>query len=186
MTTQNSEVLDLAVDAVVAYFASSYLDAASAALQRTKDRRDTEALHDFRVAVRRLRCALRAYRPWLGSAAGRRVRRVLKELGDKTNAGRDAEVQVEWLEARRESLTRGQRTGLNWFLARRRAVKRKAYEAARRAGREDFDRIATRISKRLPSKRDENAGAARDSSGPTSRPCHRARSPSRRHRERRG
>ena len=33
---------------------------------------DTEALHDFRVALRRLRSTLRTYRPWLGDGARRK------------------------------------------------------------------------------------------------------------------
>ncbi len=62
------------------------------------------ALHDFRVALRRLRSTLRAYRPWLGRAAGRKLRRRLAVLSDKTNRGRDAEVQTAWILASLESL----------------------------------------------------------------------------------
>jgi CHAD domain-containing protein len=62
------------------------------------------ALHDFRVALRRLRSTLRAYRPWLGRAAGRKLRRRLAVLSDKTNRGRDAEVQTAWIRASLESL----------------------------------------------------------------------------------
>ena len=57
----------------------------------TKDR---EALHDFRVAVRRLRSVLRAYRRWLGRAAARKARRRFRSLAATTNDGRDAEVQL--------------------------------------------------------------------------------------------
>ena len=45
--------------------AVNLLDAASAARERLTDADDAEALHDFRVAMRRLRSTLRAYQPQL-------------------------------------------------------------------------------------------------------------------------
>lgn len=62
------------------------------------------ALHDFRVALRRLRSTLRAYAPWLGCAADKKLRRRLAVLSDKTNRGRDAEVQTAWIRASMASL----------------------------------------------------------------------------------
>jgi CHAD domain-containing protein len=53
---------------------------------------DREALHDLRVALRRLRSATRAYRVELRSAIGKGPRRRLRRLARATNAGRDAEV----------------------------------------------------------------------------------------------
>ena len=44
------------------------LSAARAAERRLDDRSDPEALHDFRVAIRRLRSLLRAYKPQLESS----------------------------------------------------------------------------------------------------------------------
>jgi CHAD domain-containing protein/CYTH domain-containing protein len=122
---------------------------ASAALDRLKDRRDTEALHDFRVAVRRLRSVLRAYRRWVGRAGTTKVRRRLQDLGGATNAGRDAEVQIAWLEVQRSALARGERTGLNWLLRGLRATRRESYAAARRHVRADFERTAELLEKRL-------------------------------------
>jgi len=63
--------------------------AARAALARGGD---PEALHDFRVALRRLRSHLRAYETDLDGAVGRGVRRRLRKLAAATNPGRDAEV----------------------------------------------------------------------------------------------
>jgi CHAD domain-containing protein len=62
------------------------------------------ALHDFRVALRRLRSTLRAYAPWLGRAGDKKLRRRLAILSDKTNRGRDAEVQTAWIRASMASL----------------------------------------------------------------------------------
>lgn len=64
-----------------------------------------EPLHDFRVAVRRLRSALRTYRPWLAGAVRPRHERRLGRLARSTSPARDAEVQLAWLAALREALS---------------------------------------------------------------------------------
>jgi CHAD domain-containing protein len=60
---------------------------------------DPQALHDLRVAVRRLRTCLRAYRPVLDDTVTRRSRRALAKLARATNNARDAEVALAWLRA---------------------------------------------------------------------------------------
>jgi len=148
MTTK-PPLLDLPVFEAVSLLIREQQAAAAVTLERMKDRRDVEALHDFRVAVRRMRSVLRAYRRWLGAAAGRKLRRRLGDLAAATNAGRDAEVQLAWLEGQRSTLLRGERSGLNWLVRRRNAARRDGYESARRHGREDFDELTARISERL-------------------------------------
>jgi CHAD domain-containing protein len=64
-----------------------------------------EPLHDFRVAVRRLRGALRAFRPWLRPALRREHERRLKRIARSTGGARDAEVQLAWLAARRAEVS---------------------------------------------------------------------------------
>ena len=54
-------------------------------------RDDAEALHDVRVAARRLRTLIRAHRPPVGG----KVRRRLRELARATSAARDAEALIE-------------------------------------------------------------------------------------------
>lgn len=54
------------------------------------------ALHDFRVALRRLRSSYRAHGPFLPEAKSRR--RALTELQRKTGDARDTEVMLQWLE----------------------------------------------------------------------------------------
>src|SRR5215831_11348972 len=56
-----------------------------------------DALHDLRVALRRVRSWLRAFRPDLEDSVSRKDRHRLRDLVDATNRGRDADVQVEWL-----------------------------------------------------------------------------------------
>jgi CHAD domain-containing protein/CYTH domain-containing protein len=142
-------LLDLPVSQGVGRIAQGYLDDAVAALQRLRNARDVEALHDFRVAVRRLRSLLRAYGQWMGRAGGKKVGRRFRDLGQATNAGRDAEVQLVWLEAQRAALTRRERSGLNWLLRRLRAVKRDSYRAARKHVRAGFHRSEQLLRHRL-------------------------------------
>jgi CHAD domain-containing protein/CYTH domain-containing protein len=146
---RRTPLLDRSTPDAVARIANGYLGDAGKALARLADRKDTEALHDFRVAIRRLRSLLRAYGRWLGRAGAKKVRRRLRDLGKATNAGRDAEVQLEWLEAQREALARGERTGLNWLMKRLRATKRESYTAARRQVRAEFQHAADLLAKRL-------------------------------------
>lgn len=56
-----------------------------------------DALHDFRVALRRVRSWLRAFRPDLEESVAPKDRHRLRDLVDATNRGRDADVQIEWL-----------------------------------------------------------------------------------------
>lgn len=58
---------------------------------------DEEAVHDYRVGLRRLRSALRALRGLWGKAALRPLEQALKELADATGDVRDEEVLEETL-----------------------------------------------------------------------------------------
>lgn len=85
------------VDRGAAGIALSLLDDGAHAFQRLFDDSDPESLHDLRVAVRRLRVHLRAYRAWLAPAVSRGLRRRLKHLAKATNPARDTQVQLNWL-----------------------------------------------------------------------------------------
>jgi CHAD domain-containing protein len=69
------------------------LQKAAQCADRLTDSADSEALHDFRVALRRLNANQRAYRASLGVKLGKGVRR----LARATNVARDREVQLDWL-----------------------------------------------------------------------------------------
>ena len=77
--------------------ATRHLDAAARALARLAGGADVEALHDFRVALRRLRSALRAYRVHLDPEVTPRALEQAGALASRTGSARDAEVQIEWL-----------------------------------------------------------------------------------------
>jgi CHAD domain-containing protein len=56
-----------------------------------------DALHDFRVALRRLRTWLRAFGRELDDTLGRGTLRRLRRLSRRTGRARDLEVQLSWL-----------------------------------------------------------------------------------------
>lgn len=149
MIPVDAMLLDLPAPMVAAHLVRARLDDARAALERLQDSRDADALHDFRVAVRRVRSLLRAHRSSLGKAASSKMRHRLRDLATSTNECRDAEVQVEWLQAQRGLLTRGERSGLNWLLRRLRATKKTALGSAVRQARADFAAVAEELRPRL-------------------------------------
>jgi CHAD domain-containing protein len=107
--------------------ALSFLDQAAAARLRLADPADSEALHDFRVGLRRLRSCLRAYRAYLKDGVPKKLARKLRRLARSTGPGRDAEVQVEWLRGRRPHLAAHHRAALAWLLVRLEERMREAY-----------------------------------------------------------
>ncbi len=107
--------------------ALSFLDQAAAARPRLADPEDTEALHDFRVGLRRLRSCLRAYRDSLEGSVPKKLARKLRRLARSTGPGRDAEVQIEWLRGRRSHLSSYHRAGLAWLIDQLEGRMRDAY-----------------------------------------------------------
>ena len=123
---------------------------AAAQGERLAQRDDPDALHDFRVAVRRLRSWLRAQQGVLGRSAPPRAQRWLARLAQATNESRDAEVMLAWLDGEKSTLTARQRVGATWLLQRlekeREAAKKKvAGEVVR-----DFERARELLEERLP------------------------------------
>ena len=124
-------LLDLPAEQALRRLVRRHVAAAARALQRVRDPDDHKGLHAFRVAIRRLRSLLRAYRPWLGRTAGRKPRRRLRELARATNAARDAHVQLTWLAAEEASLEREDRPGFEWM---KRRLRRRQRGARRQTG----------------------------------------------------
>ena len=99
-----AELLDGPADEGIRRVAIALLDAAIAASVRLEDPNDRESLHDFRVALRRLRSWLRAFRADLRGTVRRKHRRRLRAVSRAAGAARDAEVHVAWLRDAEESL----------------------------------------------------------------------------------
>ena len=79
---------------------------------------DPEALHDFRVVLRRLRGTLRAFRPEFAADISRRTRRRLRRLARASGLSRDLEVQRAWVRAEQDALPAEARHGAEWLLDR--------------------------------------------------------------------
>lgn len=131
------------------------LAAARAAERRLDDRFDREALHDFRVSVRRLRSLLRAYRPQLETAVRAKDRKRLRAIQNATGAGREAEVALEWLTKQHGSLAPEHLAGLNWLSGLLLDRRRKCAEDLDAKLRQQFRRTAEKLEERLAVMRSE-------------------------------
>jgi CHAD domain-containing protein len=129
--------------------ALSFLDQAAEARPRLADPSDTEALHDFRVGLRRLRSCLRAYAAQLKDSIPRKLAKRLKRLAGSTGPGRDTEVQIEWLRARSPHLSSHHRAGLVWLLARLEDRKREAYGEMEDEVADEFAKVEKDLRDRL-------------------------------------
>lgn len=148
-TTLPADLLERSASEGARLVALAYLDQATDALARLDQPDDQEALHDFRVSVRRLRSTLRAYRPLIAESVTKRQRRRLRDLGDRTNAGRDAEVQLAWLREQEAHLAPRERHGWQWLVERLEVRRASEYEETLGEVRADFPAIARRLRRRL-------------------------------------
>ncbi len=129
--------------------ALEFLDQAAAARERLHDPSDAEALHDFRVGLRRLRSALCSYGPYLEESLSRKLMRRIRDLARSTGPGRDTEVQIEWLRERSRHLSGHHRAGLAWIVGRLEERMREAYAEMIERLPEEFPRIEKDLRKRL-------------------------------------
>lgn len=126
------------------------LERVRAARVRLADPADTSALHDFRVAVRRLRSWLTVQGPLLGRAASPKVHRWLRRLAKATNPSRDDEVFAEWLTAERAMLAPRQRGAADWLTQRIARHRQRAERALSAEIDRDLDRAVALLAERLP------------------------------------
>jgi CHAD domain-containing protein/adenylate cyclase class IV len=91
---------------------------------------DIEALHDMRVASRRLRSALDIFEPGFSKKAIKPLQKGLKATGQALGAVRDLDVFIEGVQRYQQSLPKEQQAGLQPLLA--------AWQAKREAAREEM------------------------------------------------
>lgn len=84
--------------------ALALVDDADAAVQRLVANADSEALHDFRVALRRLRSLLRAHERLVADTVPVKLVKRIRDIARATGAGRDREVHLALLDRLVESL----------------------------------------------------------------------------------
>jgi CHAD domain-containing protein len=123
--------------------------AAEEAARRAGNGADPEALHDFRVAVRRLRSALRAFGPLLGEVIGEGDRRRLRRITRATGPARDAEVLLDWMRGIAGALPERYRPSLEWLASRVEGAKREGYAALEAEVVPRFTRMAPALAQRL-------------------------------------
>jgi CHAD domain-containing protein len=70
----------------------------AAQVKQTAESADADAVHDLRVAVRRLSRALRSFAQFFPGKSWKRIRKRLSGLMDITSAVRDSDVALELLE----------------------------------------------------------------------------------------
>jgi CHAD domain-containing protein/CYTH domain-containing protein len=144
-----AKLLDAAPEAAARIVALGALDQACAAAGRLRDETDDEALHDFRVALRRFRSFLRGYRHLLEDSVAKKHRRALRDLAAETNVARDTEVQLAWLSGQTGQVRSAHRPALDWLVERLEQRHREAYAGVRGETLRRFDEIEPRLRERL-------------------------------------
>lgn len=144
-----SSILEVSTDEGARLVALEHLEDASAAAARLADPSDREALHDFRVALRRLRSWLRAYDAQLGPSVGPRIQRRLRKLARLTGPARDAEVQLAWLERLSADAAPAHEAGLRWLAAELERRRDEAYSRVRADVARRFAKLEPKLRDRL-------------------------------------
>jgi CHAD domain-containing protein len=129
--------------------ALAYLGEIDSAVRRLADPLDGDALHDFRVGLRRLRSSTRAYRPQLKGSVSKKMRRRLRDLTMATNPGRDIEVQLAWLHRQAERLGTGEMEGLAWLIGRLEGRRSEMLDRVTTEVAGDFSKAAPKLRRRL-------------------------------------
>jgi CHAD domain-containing protein len=117
-----------------------------------------EEVHDFRVAIRRLRSWMRAAGDLLNDDLPRRERATLRRLARRAGAARDAQVEWQWLTTPSEPFSAPAARAAQWLAGQRLAV----YAVER-------ERLQQRVGDRWPALAAALAGAlasVRDAGGP--------------------
>lgn len=142
-------LLELPAREAASRIALEYLRQATDASQRMANAAADEALHDFRVSLRRLRTCLRAYDDIVDEGLPRKARKRLKAITTATSRARDVEVQLAWLHSEIGNINPGRRPALLPLQARLEAHQKLAYETIRGEVLPDFQRLERRLRKAL-------------------------------------
>ncbi|MGQ0659150.1 MAG: CHAD domain-containing protein [Chromatiales bacterium] len=164
-----SEAGEIGGMASLARVLGHYWAAMAAAEAGVFEDNDPEALHDFRVALRRTRSLLKTLGHVVQPVAFKRFRRDFSWLAKATGPNRDLDVSLSQFDAQRRSLKLDSQTlvVLRRVLARRRALARSRLLRVLRSNRYDnlkfewpqFLEAAREETTRPPSARDASGGA---------------------------
>jgi CHAD domain-containing protein/CYTH domain-containing protein len=157
MIELEASLLERSPEETARHLCLGLLREAEEALVRLERREDEEALHDFRVALRRLRSVSRAYRPHLKGSVKKKIRARLSDLADSTNAARDIEVQLAWLAKPSPSLEPEAREGASRLSERLRSLRdetptpaalRRAFDPIHASLRKSLSRLTLRLEQK--------------------------------------
>lgn len=143
-----AKLLDRPSPEAARWFALVRLHDLFVARDRLADADDRDSLHTFRVALRRLRSLLRAYRDVLADSVPGKVRRRLAELATASGPSRDSEVRLQWL-SQRGRTGPDDDPGPEWVERLLERERRKGDRQFRRALDRDFAAAAGRLRQRL-------------------------------------
>ncbi|MGE0787800.1 MAG: CHAD domain-containing protein [Sandaracinaceae bacterium] len=129
--------------------ALDYLAEARAAAEHLVDPQHDEALHDFRVALRRLRATLRAYRSLVEDSVSKKLRKRIAKVASATNGGRDAEVQLAWVERVASDVPSGHAPGTEWLIQRLTRERDEGYARVQEGLLSKFRELDERLEPRL-------------------------------------
>jgi len=109
---------------------------------------DDDALHKFRVAVRRLRSWLQLWKTEMSESVSGRRRRHIRDIARDTGPARDLEVHIDWLRKERRRLRGSDRDAIDTLIAHFEARAEKALDLAADAAAE-LDEVHDALSTRL-------------------------------------
>jgi CHAD domain-containing protein len=140
---------DLGIRLVALSLVTAAEDAAKAFHASTESFREGSAagddsLHDFRVALRRLRSWLRAFDPSFRGSIRRKDKRRLRSIVRTTNAARDASVQSTWLGTHETEIEASRRAGYEVMRSRLNKQREKGVDQVLGAV-DKFDRLAPKL-----------------------------------------
>jgi CHAD domain-containing protein/CYTH domain-containing protein len=149
MESSASFLLDRPAAEAARLLALRMLDTAAAARLRMSNPADPEALHDFRVAIRRLRSCLRAWHSVLGDGVTPRILQRLRRLARTTSESRDLEVHLAWVAAQAPDLREYQKPGVRWLEERLRRRQERASRRLARALERHYLPVDAKLRRRL-------------------------------------
>src|ERR1035437_4139718 len=144
-----ADLLDRPAPEGARWFALARLRGLILERKRLDDPDDTEALHDFRVALRRLRSVVRAYGSLLDDSVSPKIRRRLSRMADAAGVSRDAEVRLQWIKERRDRIEGADRRSIAWVEQHRRRERRAGDRDLRRELKRHCAGVTGQLQRRL-------------------------------------
>lgn len=137
--------------------AIAYVDEAREAAARLRVGVDPEALHDLRVALRRLRSVMRFFERELHSSVKKKTKRRIQKIARATGEGRDAEVQLTWIEAQLARTDWTERAGARWWANALQQAKERAYEKLQGSLVPELEELLPTLKEKLGRFREERS-----------------------------